>query len=182
MAWQIKIMPFRYRPMSTRALLRAFQRVRDRLGADPAATEGFKEELALLQHKDLDLSVRLGALLAFNALLLTAAINPISASPGAPISLNAAQQPWEVITVLTGIALLATSALLCVRGIMLGEEFSTEGIEDDPRAIVQRMFAAYCASVDAQARFLSLGSRFTIAGGAVSAIGFVWIIVEKILS
>lgn len=174
-------MSFRYRPISTRALLRAFQRVRDRFGVDPRAMEDFRDDLALLQHKDLDLSVRLGALLAFNVLLLTATINPISASPGAPISLDGATQPWQVMTVLVGIPLLAISALLCVRAIMLGEEFSAEGIEDDPRAIVQRMFAAYCASVDTQARFLSLGSRFTIAGGAVSAIGFVWIIADKIL-
>lgn len=175
-------MAFRSRPMSTRALLRAFQRIGESHGANEAAAESFKNELALLQHKDLDLSVRLGALLAFNALLLTAAINPISASPGAPLSLDAGRQPLEALVVMIGVAFLAASALLCVRAIVLGEEFSIEGIEDDPRAIVQRMFAAYCTSVDAQARFLSLASRLTIAGGAVSAFSFVWIIAVKVLA
>jgi hypothetical protein len=164
----------RPRLMSTRALLRAYQRARS---GHP--DEGFREDLALLQAKDLDLSVRLGALLAFDALLLTAAINPISASPGAPLSLDAALQQGEVLVMCVGIALLAISAFLCVRAIMRGEEFSAEGIEDDPVAVVQRMFAAYCVSVDYQARHVLLASRFAIAGGFVSAMGCAWIMIVK---
>ncbi len=160
--------------MSTRALLRAYQRAR--VGHED---EGFREDLALLQAKDLDLSVRLGALLAFNALLTTAAINPISASPGAPLSLDAPTQPLEVLVISFGILLLAISAILCVRAIMLGEEFSADGIEDDPRSIVQRMFAAYCASVDFQTRMVRLAAWFSIAGGVVSVIGCGWIMAAK---
>jgi hypothetical protein len=69
---------------------------------------------------------------------------------------------------------------LCVRAIMLGEEFSADGIEDDPQAIVQRMFAAYCASVDFQARMIRIASLFTIAGGIVSVIACAWIMIGKI--
>jgi hypothetical protein len=161
--------------LSTRSMLRAYQRVRD---GHP--DQGFKDDLAFLQAKDLDLSVRLGALLAFDALLVTAAINPISASPGAPLSLNAPTQPWEVALVSVGIILLTISGILCVRAIMLGEEFSADGIEEDPQAIVQRMFAAYCASVDFQARMIRIASLFTIAGGVVSVIACAWIMIGKI--
>jgi hypothetical protein len=112
--------------------------------------------------------------------LVTAAINPISASPGAPLSLNAPTQAWEVALVSVGIILLTISGVLCVRAIMLGEEFSADGIEDDPQAIVQRMFAAYCASVDFQARMIRIASLFTIAGGIVSVIACAWIMIGKI--
>ncbi len=162
--------------MSTRTLLRSYQRARDGY-----PDEGFREDLAMLQAKDLDLSVRLGALLAFDALLLTAAINPISASPGAPLSLDAAHQKGEVFVISLGIALLAVSAYLCVRAIMRGEEFSAEGIEDDPVAIVRRMFATYCVSVDFQTHHLRLASRYTMAGGLVSALGCLWIMIAKMI-
>jgi hypothetical protein len=76
------------RTASARELLRAFQWAREDI-----PDSGFGDDLELLQSKDLDLSIRLGALLAFDALLLTAAINPISASPGAPLSLDAPNQP-----------------------------------------------------------------------------------------
>lgn len=165
--------------MSTRALLRTFQRIRAEHARAPGASESFEAELALLQHKDLDLSVRLGALLAFDVLLLTAVINPIAASPGAPLSLDAARQPWETWAVLAAVALLSVSAFLCVRAVLLGEEFDTDGIEDDPQAIVQRWFAAYCASVDSQVRLLRLAARFTIAGGAAAVLSFLWIIIAK---
>ena len=87
--------------ISTRSMLRAYQVARGAPG-----DEGYKEDLAFLQAKDLDLSVRLGALLAFDALLTTAAINPISASPGAPLSLDAATQPWEVAAISFGVLFL----------------------------------------------------------------------------
>jgi hypothetical protein len=160
--------------ISTRSMLRAYQRVRE--GHDD---EGYREDLEFLQGKDLDLSVRLGALLAFDALLTTAAINPIAASPGAPLSLDAATQPFEVAVISLGILLLAISGTFCVRAIMLGEEFSAEGIEDDPKAIMQRMFASYCTSVDFQARMLRKAAWMAIAGSVVSVIACGWIMIAK---
>lgn len=160
--------------MSTRSLLRAYQRAR-REHPD----QGFKDDLALLQAKDLDLSVRLGALLAFDALMVTAAINPIAASPGAPLSLDTARQPFEVAAVCVVVIILAISAILCVRAIMLGEEFSADGIEDDPEAIVQRMFAAYATSADFQGRAIRVASWFAIAGGVGTAVVCAWIMLDK---
>ncbi len=156
-------------------MLRAYQRVRE---GHP--DEGFKDDLAFLQAKDLDLSVRLGALLAFDALLVTAAINPISASPGAPLSLDAPTQPWEVAAISISVVLLAISGVVCVRAVMLGEEFSADGIEDRPDAIVQRMFAAYCASVDFQSRMLRIAARLAIAGGVATVLSCAWIMLQKI--
>jgi hypothetical protein len=164
----------RTKSTTTRTMLRAYQRARDAQGDSE-----FQQDLDFLQAKDLDLSVRLGALLAFDALLVTAAINPIAASPGAPLSLDASKQPIEVLAISIGIALLAASALLCVRAVMIGEDFSSEGLEDDPVATVRRMFAAYCASIDHQIDALARASRYTIAGGVVSAIACAWIMIEK---
>jgi hypothetical protein len=162
---------------TTRSMLRAFQRAREHR-SDP----GFREDLEFLQAKDLDLSVRLGALLAFDALLLTAAVNPISASPGAPLSLDATKQQWEVTVITIGVALLAAAAFLCVRAVMLGEEFDDNGMESDPDGTIQRMFAAYCTSIDHQTRTLGTASRLTISGGVVSALGCIWIMAEKMAS
>jgi hypothetical protein len=161
--------------MTTRSLLRADQRAR--VGHPD---QGFRDDLDFLQAKDLDLSVRLGALLAFDALMVTAAINPIAASPGAPLSLDAASQPFEVAFVSLGIILLACSALLCVRAMMLGEEFSADGIVDDPEAIVQRMFATYCASVDFQVRMIRIASWLAMAGGVTTVLVCAWIMIAKI--
>jgi hypothetical protein len=165
------------RVMSTRSLLRAFQAThRD------GVSEEFKIDLDLLRHKDLDLSVRLGALLAFDALLITAGINPITASPGAPLSLDAPTSPLETVITMFGVLLVAISAAITVRAITIGEEFSDDGVEDDPQAIVRRMFAAFCVSVDAQRDLLNRASRFTLAGGAVIALTFAWILAGKILA
>lgn len=163
------------KPMSTRALLRAFQ-ITHRDGV----REDFKVDLDLLRHKDLDLSIRLGALLAFDALLINTGINPIAASPGAPLSLDAATHPWETIITMVGVLLVAVSAAITVRAITIGEEFSDEGIEDDPQAITRRLFAAFCVSVDAQTVLLKRATGFTLAGGAVIATVFVWILTDKI--
>ncbi|MDQ8755873.1 hypothetical protein RCO27_06485 [Sphingosinicella sp. LHD-64] len=168
-------MPFRrLRPASARSMLRAFQAIH-RGAPDP----GFMADLAYAQHKDLDLSVRIGALLAFDALLITAGINPLTASPGAPLSLDAANQPFEVVLIGLGVILLAASSLLCVRAIMIGEEFSPEGIEDDPVALAQRLLAAYVASVDAQSRLVAWAARLTVAGGAVTILGCAWVLLLK---
>ena len=155
-------------------MLRAFQTVRG-TAPDP----GFMADLEYAQHKDLDLSVRIGALLAFDALLVTAAINPLAASPGAPLSLDAATQPWEVVAVGIGIVLLAASSYLCVRSILIGEEFSSEGLEGDPIGLGQRLLAAYIASVDAQTRLIGRAVQLTIAGGLVSAAACIWILADK---
>jgi hypothetical protein len=161
---------------STRQLLRAFQK----LSCDGLAP-GFVADFDMLKHKDLDLSVRLGALLGFNALLLASAIQPISASPGAPLSLDASTQPWPVLVITLGVMLLSVSGYLCVRGILVGEEFDPEGIEESREMLIQRMFAAFCRSIDAQMKMLSFASRFTIAGGAVTLAGCLWIMAAKMI-
>jgi hypothetical protein len=169
-------MPARLRPMSTRALLRAWQRVRTE-----ERHEGLTADLDLLQAKDLDLSVRLGALLAFDALLATVAVNPITASPGAPVSLDAPTQPVEVALVTLSVLLLAAAAFLCVRALLIGEEFSDEGIGDNPQAIVQRLLAAFCTSIDAQRKLIRQAVILTTAGGALAVGATIWIMVEKTL-
>ncbi len=156
-------------------MLRTFQAIRG-AAPDPA----FVADLDYAQHKDLDLSVRMGALLAFDALLVTAGINPLTASPGAPLSLDAATQPWEAAVIALGMAVLAVSSWLCVRAILIGEDFSTEGIENNPTALGQRLLAAYIASIDAQTRLVSQAERLTVLGGSVTAIGCVWILLAKI--
>lgn len=163
--------------ISTRMLLRAFQTV-SRDGLEPR----FVADFDMLKHKDLDLSVRLGALLGFNALLLASAIQPISASPGAPLSLDAPTQPWAVLVISIGVVLLSVSGYLCVRGILIGEEFDPEGVEDNPEILTQRLFAAFCRSIDAQMTMLRLASRFTIGGGAVTLAGCLWIMAAKIIA
>jgi hypothetical protein len=161
--------------MSTSAMLRAFQ-ITHRDGV----SEAFKVDLDLLRRKDLNLSVRLGALLAFGALLIGTGINPVAASPGAPLSLDAPTQPWEIIVTMVGILLAVISGAITVRAITIGEEFSDEGIEDDRQAITRRLFAAFCVSVDAQTVLLRRATAFTLAGGAVIALTFVWILATKI--
>lgn len=156
-------------------MLRVFRAVR---GAEP--DRGFIADLEFAQGKDLDLSVRIGALLAFDALLVTAGINPLTASPGAPLSLDAPSQPWESLVIAFGIALLAASSYLCVRAIMVGEEFDDEGIEDDPTALSHRLLAAYVRSIDAQSKLIDLAARITVAGGTVTAAGCLWILLAKI--
>lgn len=64
------------RLLSFRTRLRAFQAMR---GDPPDA--GFLADLEFLENRDLDLSVRLGAMLAFNALLVTIGTHPVSAAP-----------------------------------------------------------------------------------------------------
>ena len=169
-------MPFGRRPASARSMLRAFQAIRG-AAPDPA----FMADLDYAQHKDNDLSIRIGALLAFDGLLVTAGINPLTASPGAPLSLDAPTQAIEVAVIAIGMAVLAASSYLCVRAILIGEEFSPEGIEDDPRALAQRLLAAYVASVDAQTRLVGLAGRLTVTGGLITALACVWILAAKVI-
>jgi hypothetical protein len=165
-----------YKQASMRTLLRAFQKISD--GGLPPS---FAADFDMLKHKDLDLSVRLGALLGFNALLLASAIQPISASPGAPLSLDAPTQPWPVLVITLGVMLLSVSGYLCVRGILVGEEFDPEGVEESPEMLTRRLFAAFCRSIDAQMKMLRLASRFTIGGGAVTLAGCLWIMAAKMI-
>lgn len=162
--------------MSARTLLRAFQQVRG-VSPDPA----FIADLEYLQNRDLDLSVRHGAMLALDALLITAAINPISASPGAPLSLDAATQPGEVIVVCIGLLLLVASTFVSLRAMLIGEEYDTNEIADDPAALTQRLFAAFCRSVDAQKRLLSHSVWLTRAGGGVTLGAWAWILSGKMV-
>lgn len=138
---------------------------------------GFAADLAWLQNRDLDLSVRLSALLAFNALIATIGTYPVSVSPGAPLSLDAATQPVLTIANLLGIAPIAGSGVLCLKALLIGEEFDRLGAddldgEDGARTLRRRMFAAFAHSLDAQMRSLARGVRWTLAGGV--ATGAVW--------
>ena len=53
-------------PSQFRTRLRAFQAMRD----DPP-DPGFIADLEFLENRDLDLSIRIGGMMAFNALLIT---------------------------------------------------------------------------------------------------------------
>jgi hypothetical protein len=158
---------------SFRTRLRAFQAMR----GDPPEP-GFVADLEFVENRDLDLSIRLGAMLGFNALLITIGTHPISASPGAPLSLDAATQPILTGASIVGIVPLIVSCFFALRALLLGEEFDSEGIEND-KAARQRLFAAFVHSIDVQARLLSLAIRWTLAGGALTLAVWAWILVEK---
>lgn len=159
---------------SFRRRLRAFQAMH----GDPPDL-GFATDLAWLQNRDLDLSVRLSALLAFNALAATIGTYPVSVSPGAPLSLDAATQPLLTIANIVGIAPIAWSSVLCLRALLIGEEFDrTEGGEDD-LTLRQRLFAAFVRSLDQQMRALRRGVRWTLAGGAATAVVWAAILAAK---
>lgn len=159
---------------STRAKLRAFQHAR--ASGDTLAIE---HDLGLLRHADLDLSIKAGALLTFNGLIIAAGINPIAASPGSPLSVDANNDPIIAVLTAIGVLLMAVAASFSVRAILVGEEFDEHGLENDPAAILQRLYAAYCAAIDAQSRLLALAGHFTYAGGLVTAAAFVWAMADK---
>lgn len=160
--------------VSTRSLLRAFQQLH-KSGLDP----GFLADLELLRHKDMDLSIKLGSLLAFDALIIGAGVLPISASPGAPVSVDAVTDPFIAVAGLTGVVLLGAAAYFCVRGVMVGEEFDATALGDDSAAIARRLFAAYCAAIDTQSALLARAARLTVAGGGVAALALLWALVDK---
>lgn len=145
-----------------RARLRAFQQMR----GDPP-DHGFVVDLEFLENRDLDLSIRLGAMLAFNALVITIGTHPVSASPGAPLSVDAALQPLLTLFSLAGIAPVIVSSYFCLRALLLGEEFDAHDL-DGGEALRQRLFAAFIRSIDAQARLLRLGVLWTLGGGAAT--------------
>ncbi len=162
-------------PTSFRSRLRAFREMR----GDPP-DPGFIADLEFLENRDLDLSVRLGAMLGFNALMITIGTHPISASPGAPLSVDAATQPVLVTASLIGLAPLVVSCFLALRAMLLGEEFDAEGLEGDA-ALRQRLFASFVHSIDAQAHHLRLAIRWTIAGGALTLLVWAAILIDKMI-
>jgi len=159
---------------SFRHNLRAFQDIR---GEPPEP--GFVADLEFLENRDLDLSVRSGALLAFNALLITIGTHPVSASPGAPLSLDAATQPLMTLASLAGVLPLAVSSWWLLQAMLLGEEFESEGLEGE--ALRQRLFAAFVRSIDAQARRLTLAIRGTVAGAVLTLLVWGVILAGKML-
>lgn len=159
---------------SFRTRLRAFQHMRCS-PPDP----GFIADLEFLENRDLDLSVRIGGMLAFNALMVTIGTHPISASPGAPLSLDAATQPVLTIASIVGIIPLIVSSTLCLRALLLGEEFDSEGLDGDDAGMRQRLFAAFVASIDIQSRLLRQSVAITFLGGAMTLAVWAWILGEK---
>lgn len=150
---------------SFRTRLRAFQAMRGN-PPDP----GFIADLEFLENRDLDLSVRLGAMLAFNALLITIGTHPVSASPGAPLSLDAASQPLMTLASLAALLPLMLSCWFVLSAMLLGEEFDADDL--DGEALRTRLFAAFVRSIDAQARLLSRAIHTTLAGAGLTLV--VW--------
>lgn len=163
-----------FRPRSFRPSLRAFQRMH---GGAPDA--GFIADLEYLENRDLDLSVRLGAMLAFNALLITIGTHPVSASPGAPLSVDAATQPWTTIASLAGVVPFVLSSGFVLRALMIGEAFEAEGPDEAADRLRRRLLAAFIRSIDAQSRLLRGAVRATVAGGALTVAAWVWILGVK---
>ncbi len=142
---------------------------------DPA----FITDLEFLQNRDLDLSVRLGGMLAFNALMITIGTHPISASPGAPLSLDAKTQLPLVIASFIGIIPFILASILCLRALLLGEEFDAEEGQSEA-ALRQALFAAFVHSIDVQSRMLRAAVMATFAGGAMTLCIWAWIIMAKL--
>jgi len=158
---------------SFRHHLRAFRAMR----GDPP-DPGFLADLEYLENRDLDLSVRLGAMLAFNALAITIGTHPVSASPGAPLSLDAVGQPFLTWLSIAGIAPLIVSSFMVLRAMLLGEEYETTDTEE-PEAQRLRLFAAFIRSIDVQKSLLRAAIRWTIAGGVTTLSIWAVILVDK---
>lgn len=158
---------------SFRTTLRAFQKMH---GGDPSS--GFVADLEFLENRDLDISVRLGGLLAFNALLITIGTHPISASPGAPLSVDAATQPLQTIASCIGIIPFVAAGCFILRALLIGEEFDVEGEEAD-EALRRRLIAAFIRSIDGQSRLLRQAVYATVLGGALTVAVWVWILGAK---
>lgn len=160
---------------SFRLRLRAFQKMR----GDPPEP-GFIADLEFLENRDLDLSVRIGGMLAFNALLITIGTHPVSASPGAPLSLDAATQPVLTIASIIGIIPFILSAIMCLRALLIGEEFDSEGLSGDVD-LRQRLFAAFVHSIDVQSHMLRRAILACFIGGAMTLAIWCWILAEKMV-
>lgn len=160
---------------SFRHRLRAFRTMRD----DPP-DPGFIADLEFLENRDLDLSIRIGAMLAFNALLITIGTHPISASPGAPLSIDAASDPAKTIASIVGFLPFVLSAIMCLRALLWGEEFDGDGLQGDAD-LRQRLFAAFVLSIDIQSRMLRQAVQASFAGGALTLMVWVWILAAKMV-
>lgn len=160
---------------SFRRLLREFKAMR---GEQPDA--GFVADLEWLENRDLDLSVRHGALLAFNALAITVGTHPISASPGAPLSLDAATQPWQTLACCAALVPLIASSALSLRALLVGEEFDAPATEE-VTADRARLFAAFVRSLDAQALLMRHAVRATALGGLLTLAVWAWVLAAKML-
>ena len=157
---------------SFRSRLRAFRVMR----GDPP-DPGFVADLEFLENRDIDLSVRLGAMLAFNALLITIGTHPVSASPGAPLSLDAAGQPVLTLASLAALLPLAVSSWFVLRAMLLGEEIENDELTGE--ALRVHLFAAFVRSIDAQGRLLTLAIRATLTGAALTMAVWAVILAEK---
>ncbi len=141
---------------------------------------GFIADLEFLENRDLDLSIRTGGMLAFNALLITIGTHPISASPGAPLSLDAPTQPWLTIASIIGIVPFIVSSVFLLRGLLLGEEFETDSIpENDNKR--QALFASFIHSIDLQGMLLRHAIRWAFAGGVLTLMVWAWILTDKMV-
>jgi hypothetical protein len=161
--------------MTFRRRFRAFQEIRGE-NVDPE----FVADLEFLENRDLDLSIRNGGMLAFNALLITIGTHPISASPGAPLSLDAPTQPLLTVASIIGIIPFILSSYFCLRAILLGEEFETDAIPDQESG-KRALFAAFILSIDTQDRLLRYAIRATLIGGVLTMAVWVWILLDKML-
>jgi hypothetical protein len=162
---------------SFRTRLRAFQRIHDN-----APEAGFIADLEYLENRDLDLSVRMGGMLAFNALMITIGTHPVSASPGAPLSVDAASHPAMTIASLIGVAPFVLSSGYVLRGLLLGEEFETDGGEETSSELLRtRLMAAFVRSIDAQTWLLRRAVAATVAGGVLTMAVWVWILASKMM-
>lgn len=141
---------------------------------------GFVADLEFLENRDLDLSIRIGGLLAFNALLITIGTHPISASPGAPLSLDAPTQPILTVASIVGFAPLILSSFFCLRALLLGEEFDSDGVEGDT-PLRMRLYAAFVHSIDVQAGLLHNAVRWTLTGGVLTLLVWVVILADKMM-
>ena len=75
---------------------------------------------------------------------------------------------------------LIISSALCLRALLLGEEFDADGLEGDA-AFRQRLFAAFIGSIDIQSRLLRNSVIATSIGGAMTLAIWAWILAEKML-
>lgn len=157
-----------------RTQLRAFQDIHC---GDP--DPGFVADLEFMENRDLDLSIRIGAMLGFNALLITIGTHPVSASPGAPLSLDAAQQPLLTLASLAGMAPFVLASWLCLSALLVGESFNPDRADAD--ALRRSLLAAFVRSVDLQARKLRLAVRATLSGGVTTLAVWAWILAAKTL-
>ena len=158
---------------SFRTRLRAF---RDMRGEPP--DRGFIADLEYLENRDLDLSVRIGALLAFNALAVMVGTYPVSSSPGAPLSLDAKAQSVLTVLSLVGVAPFMASSYLSLKALLLGEEF--DGVLDaQGDGLRHHLFAAFVHSLDTQSRLLRSGVRWTLSGGVLTFAVWVSILAGK---